>query len=170
MQNNARLAKLILSQIQGDKTDTNWDGRELEISELLDEALQDGRSRLDLRDKLFAGARATNAFTPKDITEVMTQNLSDQIRDLDQIIAELENDMLPSRLVMGSLIGLVLGATGALIYGSTDLITSVIVTAVMASAFLITRTFRNRALGIILGFKVRRANYDSFRVLLRDSE
>ena len=64
MRDSARLTQLILDQIDGDKTTQTDDA---EFIRLLETALADGGSRLDLRDRLMAGARDSNAVTRADV-------------------------------------------------------------------------------------------------------
>ncbi|WP_106744110.1 hypothetical protein [Yoonia maritima] len=167
MQNNPRLARLILDQVQRDERDDDWSGREIEIADLLDQAVTTGQSRIDLRNRLVTGTRATNSMIYRDLAEAISESLTDQIRDLDSDIAKLENDLIPSRLVMGTIIGLILGAFGAVVYGSADILTAASITIAMVTAFFGVQAYRRRAFVIISELKGRRTNYDAFRNLLR---
>lgn len=165
MTDNERLANLILDQISGDHA-VPID--EAAFVELLQKALQTGQSRLDLRDRLVVGARDSNTVTLTDIVEVMTQSLSDEIRDLSEEIAEMENDLLPSRLVLGSMVGLVLGTAATLFYGQSDPITSFVLIGTLALGTVATTFLRRRTFDKMSSLRVKRANYDNFRGLLHD--
>lgn len=163
MRNNERLATLILDQISGDHS-IHID--EAEFVGLLKGALENGPSRLDLRDRLVTGARDSNTVTLTDITEVMTQSLSDEIRDLSEDIAELENDLLPSRLALGSLMGLVLGTAVTFIYGETDLVTAAALVGVLAASAIGVTYLRKRTFRKVSALRQQKTNYDNFRDLL----
>lgn len=167
MAGNTQLAKLIVDQVSGTNDITS---DETAFLELLETALEDGRSRLDLRDKLFAAARDTNEITIIDITEVMTQSLSDEIRDLNEQVAEMDNNLVPSRLALGSLVGLVLGSAGTLVFGATDPITSLALIGFLAIGTLVITLYRRRAFQGMSALRRKRANYESFRNLLLDSK
>ena len=167
MQDNQRLARLILDQVQRDTKDNDWDGRNAEIASLLDQAVTDGPSRIDLRNRLLAGARDTNTLTYRDLAEAIGESLADRVRDLDHDIARLENDMVPSRLAMGTIIGLMLGAFGAVVYGSADILTATGISGAMVAAFFGVQAYRKRAFDTISTLKGRRTNYEGFRNLLR---
>jgi len=162
-----RLATLILDQVQRDEGRDDWDLRNAEIARLLDDALTTGPGRINLRNQLVTGTRETNTVIYKDLAEAIGESLADRIRDLDQDIGKLENDLVPSRLAMGTIIGLMLGAFGAVIYGSADVLTASAISGAMVAAFFALQTYRKRAFGIISVLRARRANYDSFRTLLR---
>ena len=165
MDDNARLAALILDQVSGTNS---IPVNEAEMVGLLQTALQDGRSRLDLRDKLLAGARDSNEVTLTDIVEVMSQSLSDEIRDLGEDVAELENDLVPSRLALGSMVGLVLGTSGTLFYGASDPVTSFVLIGALATAAVGITLLRKRTFRRISALRVKRTNYENFRSLLQD--
>ena len=165
MDDNARLADLILHQISGEDVNDKAQG---EMVDLLQVALQDGRSRLDLRNRLVAGARDSNKITQIDIVEVMTQSLSDEVRDLDETVAEMENDLVPSRLALGSMVGLVLGTTGTLFYGITDPVVSFGLIGVLGTAAVGITMLRKRAFHKASALRKKRANYENFRVLLQE--
>ena len=165
MHDNARLAALILDQINGNH-DIASD--EAEFVGLLKSALQDGQSRLDLRDRLIIGARDSNEVTLKDITDVITQSLSDEIRDLNEEVAEMESDLLPSRLAMGSLVGLVLGTLATLAYGASDPMTATGLIGGLAAAVLALNHYRKRTFRKMSALRQQRTNYENFRAVLQD--
>ena len=165
MRDNARLTQLILDQIDGDKTTQTDDA---EFIRLLETALTDGQSRLDLRDRLMAGARDSNAVTRAEIVDVITQSLSDEIRDLSETIAEMENDIVPSRLALGSLIGLVAGTVATLATGVSDVITSLGLIGALVSGTLALTYYRKRTFRKMSALRVQRTNYENFRKLLQD--
>ncbi len=165
MHDNARLAALILDQINGNH-DIIID--EAEFVGLLKTALEDGQSRLDLRDRLIEGARDSNEVTLTDIIDVISQSLSDEIRDLSEEVSEMENDLLPSRLALGSMVGLVLGTLVTLAYGASDPITSAGLIGALAAATLAVTHYRKRTFRKISALRVERTNYENFRRLLHD--
>ena len=165
MQDNARLAQLILDQIDGKTTTPS---NEEEFRALLETALADGRSRLDLRDRLMAGARDSNAVTRVEIVDVITQSLSDEIRDLGEVIAEMEDDLLPSRLALGSLVGVAVGTVVTLATGVSDVITSLGLIGALVSGTVALTYYRKRTFRKMSALRVQRTNYESFRKLLQD--
>lgn len=165
MDDNTRLAALIVNRISGEH-DTQI--TETEFVRLLQQALADGRSRLDLRDRLIATARDSNTVTIGDIIDVIAQSLSDEIRDLSEEIAEMENDLLPSRLALGSLVGLVLGTLVALATEASDLVTSAGLIGALAIGTLAITFYRKRTFRKISALRVQKANYEVFRKLLQD--
>ncbi len=164
MQDNERLAALILDQISGEH---RLAVDETEFVALLQAALQDGSSRLDLRDRLVIGARDSNKVTLTDIIEVMSQSFSDEIRDLSEDISRMESDLIPSRLALSSLVGLVLGTGVTLFIGESDPMTSAMLLAVLAIGSAAVTVMRRRAFGKISSLRVQRANYENFRALLQ---
>ncbi len=165
MRDNEKLAALILDQISGEH---RLSVDEAEFVGLLQEALQDGASRLDLRDRLAVGARDSNKITLTDIVEVMTQSLADEIRDLSEDIARMESDLVPSRLALGSMIGVVLGTGVTLFAGESDIVTSGILVGVLGIAVAAVTFFRRRVFGKMSALRVKRANYENFKALLQD--
>ncbi|WP_373635501.1 hypothetical protein [Yoonia sp. SS1-5] len=164
MQDNARLAKLILDQVLGTSTEGDQ-----EIDALLRDALRSSRSRLDLRDRIFDGVRKTNEITPGDVAEAMSETLSDLIRDLDDDIGTAEQNMLPSRFVISTSIAAMIGSLTALVYGVADIPTAMGAFAVGAIIFFATQTYYRRMGRLISALRKRRADYDGFRALLRRS-
>lgn len=164
MPNNEKLAALILDQISGEH---HLSVDESEFVGLLQDALQDGASRLDLRDRLVVGARDSNAVTLTDIIEVMSQSLADEIRDLSEDIAQMESDLVPSRLALSSMIGVVLGTGVTLFVGESDAMTSAVLVAVLSIAVTAITFFRRRVFRKISTLRVQRANYENFKALLR---
>ncbi|MEL6681293.1 MAG: hypothetical protein AAFQ09_01460 [Pseudomonadota bacterium] len=159
-----KASALILDQISGEhRLSINED----EFVSLLQEALQDGASRLDLRDRLVVGARDSNKVTLTDIVEVMTQSLADEIRDLSEDMARMESDLIPSRLALSSMIGVVLGTSVTLFVGESDMVTSGILVGVLAMAAVGVTTFRRRVFRKISNLRVKRANYETFKALLQ---
>lgn len=167
MQDNARLAQLILDRIDESRTDPT---DEAEFIALLEAALTDGRSRLDLRDRLMNGARDSNAVTRAEIVDVIGQSLSDEIRDINELIAEMEDDLLPSRLALGSLVGLLVGTVVTLLTDSSDMITSAALAGALAIGAFTLTYYRKRTFRRMSALRVRRANYESFRKLLQDQK
>ena len=167
MHENERLAALILDQINGNRDETI---DEAEFIALFKAALTDGQSRLDLRDRLTLGARDSNEVTLTEITDVITQSLSDEIRDLSEEIAEMENDLLPSRLALGSLVGLVMGTLVTLAVEASDPLTSSALIAVLAVATVTISYYRKRTFRRISALRVQRSNYETFRKLLHDGK
>lgn len=164
MPNNEKLAALILDQISGER---RLSVDEAEFVGLLQGALQDGSSRLDLRDRLVVGARDSNKITLTDIIEVMSQSLSDEIRDLSEDIARMESDLVPSRLALGSMMGLVLGTGVTLFVGESDLMISAILVGALGIAVTAVTVFRRRVFDKISALRLQRANYENFRGLLQ---
>ncbi|MEJ6402242.1 hypothetical protein [Yoonia sp. 2307UL14-13] len=164
MQDNERLAALILDQISGEH---RLAVEETEFVALLQAALQDGSSRLDLRDRLLVGARDSNKVTLTDIIEVMSQSFSDEIRDLGEDISRMESDLIPSRLALSSLVGLVLGTGVTLFLGESDAMTSAILLSVLGIGSAAVTFMRKRAFRKISGLRVQKANYENFRALLQ---
>lgn len=163
MTDNDRLARLILEPVGEAGSE-----RTAEIEELLRAALTTARSRLDLRDKLFALARGTNHYTVNDIAEVISEHLSDYIRDIDDQIDALEAALLPSRFISSTSIAAVVGALTGLIYGVADITTALGSAGVMCLVFFGTQVYRRRARALISTLRKRRADYDGFRSLLRN--
>ncbi|MEL6837703.1 MAG: hypothetical protein AAFP85_00335 [Pseudomonadota bacterium] len=164
MPNNEKLTALILDQISGEH---RLAVDEAEFVNLLQNALQDGASRLDLRDRLVVGARDSNKVTLEDIVDVMSQSLADEIRDLGEDIARMESDLVPSRLALGSMIGVALGTGVTLFAGETDTVTSAILVGVLATAVTTVTLFRRRVFAKISDLRVRQVNYDNFKALLQ---
>ena len=164
MPNNEKLAALILDQISGEH---RLSADEAEFVGLLQQALQDGASRLDLRDRLVVGARDSNAVTLTDIVEVMSQSLADEIRDLNEDAARMESDLVPSRLALGSMIGVVLGTGVTLFIGESDAMTSAVLVSVLSVAVTAITLFRRRVFRKISSLRIQRANYENFKALLQ---
>lgn len=165
MHDNNRLTALIMDQING-QYQIQVD--EAEFTRLLQAALTDGQARLDLRDRLIAGARDSNTVTIRDIIDVITQSLSDEIRDLGEDIAEMENDLLPSRLALGSLVGLVIGTVVTLATGASDPITSAGLIGALAITTIAITYYRKRTFRRASALRVQKSNYETFCRLLQD--
>ena len=164
MPNNEKLAALILDQSSGEH---RLSVDEAEFVGLLQDALQDGASRLDLRDRLVVGVRDSNAVTLTDITDVMSQSLADEIRDISEDIAGMESDLVPSRLALGSMIGVVIGTGVTLFVGESDVMTSAVLVGVLGLSATIVAVFRRKVFGKISDLRVKRANYENFKTLLQ---